>query len=345
MATSQKTNELGWMYFAPPKPKTDPPAPPVDYGLMSQIPGLNEIPPEAADEGQRGWIKESDSAYIRLAKQGGRQDLLQFRDPKPRSNEPKPYARCDWFYQEDNALHEQEAKGDDVKNDYEFLLPDYMVHDTYKGNENDNESQTDFKPQRCPYAADKQTVYEREGEGVTDKRIRIPEIKKPGFGVRADKMKDKPVRNVTIATPKSAKSSAGRKKNVEPTGEDRTTMARIIAGSYEQMWYDKLQEKLDLEHSHKPKGADGKHHMKPSKSEAGTRSEYQEVFSVATKDSRRPKYGRRAQSNDGGDGVNLKQEMAKIEKDVENMFKLSKFKNVPAKVDTNIGGHSVEVPS
>ena len=86
----------GWFYHAPPKPeKRDRVvAPP-----PSQIPGLSnvsQLPPE--HQSAHLVIRESDSKYIRLAKQGGRPDLLVMRTPEPPSCEPVGYPRCDWYY-------------------------------------------------------------------------------------------------------------------------------------------------------------------------------------------------------------------------------------------------------
>jgi hypothetical protein len=55
-----------------------------------------------------------------------------------------------------------------------------MVHEP-------NEPEADcgkFRPNRLPYAADRTTVYERDGRSATDKTQRLPESRKPGFGVR-----------------------------------------------------------------------------------------------------------------------------------------------------------------
>lgn len=52
----------------------------------------------------------TDTKYIRLAKKGGREDLLQFKEPKPRSKEPVSYPKNDWFYLEDNRMEEQNAE-------------------------------------------------------------------------------------------------------------------------------------------------------------------------------------------------------------------------------------------
>lgn len=69
----------------------------------SQIPGLCGDHPGAfpPDEPKRVVLRDTDSDYVRLAKLGGRQDLLRFRTPKPKSDKPVGYPRPDWYYQED----------------------------------------------------------------------------------------------------------------------------------------------------------------------------------------------------------------------------------------------------
>ena len=78
----------------------------------SQIPGLSDVsqlPPETPNG--RIWLRESDSNYIRLAKQGGRPDLLVMRAPEPPSDAPVGYPRCDWYY--DGATTSNTAANDE----------------------------------------------------------------------------------------------------------------------------------------------------------------------------------------------------------------------------------------
>lgn len=76
---------------------------------MSQIPGLNPIPPEET-EGPMSNVKPTDTDYIVLCKQGGRKDLLNFSPVfKPREP-PKSYPTVDWFYLEDNAMADRLEK-------------------------------------------------------------------------------------------------------------------------------------------------------------------------------------------------------------------------------------------
>ena len=87
----------------------------------SQIPGLSHLPDDSAMEMEddrafkRKWIRDTDSKYVRLAKGGGRHDLLTFRDPKPRADEAKLYPRVDWFDHEyvpedEEATQEQDTE-------------------------------------------------------------------------------------------------------------------------------------------------------------------------------------------------------------------------------------------
>lgn len=81
----------------------------------SQIPGLSNLPDDATIETEddrtfrRKWIRDTDSKYIRLAKKGGRQDLLAFREPKPKSDEAVEYPRVDWFDHEHPYDEEEET--------------------------------------------------------------------------------------------------------------------------------------------------------------------------------------------------------------------------------------------
>lgn len=86
-----------WMYHAPAKAQSKP----VGAPPPSQITCLSsgEIPPP--DMPPKMLIKETDSAYIRLAKKGGREDLLRMRSPKAVPTEPVGYPRVDWYYHED----------------------------------------------------------------------------------------------------------------------------------------------------------------------------------------------------------------------------------------------------
>ena len=45
---------------------------------------------------RRKWVRDTDSKYVKLAKGGGRKDLLAYRQQKPVGT-PIDYPRVDWF--------------------------------------------------------------------------------------------------------------------------------------------------------------------------------------------------------------------------------------------------------
>ena len=78
---------------------------------LSQVPGLSETSGEENDpfsKSKKGWIRDTDSKYIQMAKSGGRKDLLMFNGPNLRSNEPVAYPRVDWFDHQEPEVQERQ---------------------------------------------------------------------------------------------------------------------------------------------------------------------------------------------------------------------------------------------
>uniref|UniRef100_A0A3P9NS05 Uncharacterized protein n=1 Tax=Poecilia reticulata TaxID=8081 RepID=A0A3P9NS05_POERE len=74
-------------------------------GHISQIPGLSptiSTPPEEKLRGRRVAVLESDSDYVKLAKQGGHKGLLWHEDINVFT--PNPYKPPDWFCTESGDL-------------------------------------------------------------------------------------------------------------------------------------------------------------------------------------------------------------------------------------------------
>jgi len=83
-----------WYYYDIPE-NTGPltPAPPV-----SQIPLLNGLPPPQCEPiPQRRGGEGINSKYIKLAKAGGRKDLLLYKDFKNKEGDMQAYPRVEWF--------------------------------------------------------------------------------------------------------------------------------------------------------------------------------------------------------------------------------------------------------
>ncbi|KAJ8320026.1 hypothetical protein KUTeg_001613 [Tegillarca granosa] len=172
MASDRRIREAGWFYHAPAK-RTVPKEPPL-LPLTSQIPGLNNLPPQPEDE-PKALYRDTDSKYIRLAKKGGREDLLRFKEnANLREKAPVSYPRNEWFYLADNALEDAELE---EKKPYAFLLPEYMVHESHKPDGDDANYE---RPRRAPFAFDNKSAYEREGDSIKDKTLKLPEVVKSG---------------------------------------------------------------------------------------------------------------------------------------------------------------------
>jgi len=139
-----------WFYHAPAKAKSKEEGP-VGAPPISQIAGLcGQDQQESATEPNRYWIRETDSEYNRLAKQGGRPDLLNMRPRETAApSEAVGYAHCDWFYDNPSASNQQ-TEAESSKEPYEFKVPAYMTHpdpkprqsnDGYVGRGGDPQSQ------------------------------------------------------------------------------------------------------------------------------------------------------------------------------------------------------------
>jgi len=115
-------NGQDWFYHSPAsKGKSER----VNVPPASQIPGLSQlIPDDHANDRQqsRSCVRDSDSKYIKLAKQGGRKNLLQFHQKDTSSKEAQPYPRVHWFdHQQMTREQEQQILARSA-----WIPPDYM---------------------------------------------------------------------------------------------------------------------------------------------------------------------------------------------------------------------------
>lgn len=116
MIDKRITSKLSeWFYHAPSK-RTSKPA--KQAPAASQIPGIGGLKDEFVNPEQddrhfrRKWIRDTDSKYIKLAKKGGRKNLLAFSSPPSKPEEPVPYPRVDWFDHDHPADDEVDEFGD-----------------------------------------------------------------------------------------------------------------------------------------------------------------------------------------------------------------------------------------
>jgi len=138
---------------------------------ISQIPGWGSDVTAAAVPsfgGRRIGLFEHDSDYVRLAKMGGRANLLTHPDSaKMVPRERVAYSKPDWMVYEAFQPSPSRVKAN--------VIPDYMIHDRpvpshLPGGGNP------------PWAEDGQSCFRREGEDSVRsyKTTRIDNISKPG---------------------------------------------------------------------------------------------------------------------------------------------------------------------
>uniref|UniRef100_A0A8C6VKU8 Uncharacterized protein n=1 Tax=Naja naja TaxID=35670 RepID=A0A8C6VKU8_NAJNA len=126
--------------------------------LKSHIPGFGDFGGPYHDitfGARRKWIKDTDSEYVKLAKQGGRPDLLRhFTSPRKVS----PYCAPESHHI--FCLH--------VKSRVP-IMPDYMIHEEFN-----SDQPTRYKPKRGPFDFDTKSIWQRDAEDKENQKKREP---------------------------------------------------------------------------------------------------------------------------------------------------------------------------
>ncbi|XP_069816471.1 uncharacterized protein C7orf57 homolog isoform X2 [Dendropsophus ebraccatus] len=219
-----------WFYHAPLKQNEKTSR--VDIPPTSQIPGLSDLAEphnELKNEGRRKWIKETDSEYVKLAKQGGRPDLLKQSDP-PRKTQPVSYAFPDW-YSHEPLTPPSESTVAPIRN-----IPDYMIHEEFDEDRNDQKYET----RRGPFDFDQKTIWQRdveenEKENQYDKKVKLPAIN-PKF------MNDNTVTASGKGPPLTRAKDAklGKKCFFPPmpgNKSDSVNFGKLLSNGYGDEWY------------------------------------------------------------------------------------------------------------
>ncbi|XP_035579062.1 uncharacterized protein C7orf57 homolog isoform X3 [Zalophus californianus] len=153
-----------WYYHLPVKQSDKP----VDVPPASQIPGLSDLrePPNGHMPGSRRyWIKETDSEYVKLAKQGGQPDLLKHFVPGTRKGSPVAYCLPDWY------VHHSKPPTAGQRPTPAVSMPDYMVHEEVSP----DQTAGNYESRRGPFDFDVKTVWQREAE-EREKKKKTQEI-------------------------------------------------------------------------------------------------------------------------------------------------------------------------
>ncbi|XP_069107769.1 uncharacterized protein C7orf57 homolog [Argopecten irradians] len=337
--TAKKIKEAGWFYHAPARRKN---VEPVLVPPTSQIPGLNDpIEGEMAGDQVRPLYRDTDTKYIRLAKQGGRQNLLQFKENPKMSEKPcVGYPRSEWFYLEDNAIEDAATEPD--TNKYEFRVPEYMAHDVHQPSTDDGSLKG-----RTPYAYDRLSAYDREGKSLKDKTLKLPEVKRSGYGVRIAK----PPRVKSQHQERTKPSDVAKISQLErerphlkylplPEEEkDKAKMSKLLSFAYDKEWQDRItkwqaqQDKVRDKHRALV-AADTQMDKEPINTEYRTTIGKQ-LGSSYRRSEKGKKQGEQSYSTQSNPEQQPSDRSTKgMSKKEKELFKLSRFKNVPSKVDS-----------
>lgn len=212
-----------WYYHLPVKQSEKA----VDAPPASQIPGLSD--PREAPSGhtlglRRYWVKETDSEYVKLAKQGGRPDLLKHFAPGTTKGSPVAYSLPDWY------IHHSKPPTADQRQVPAVSIPDYMVYEEF----NPDQATGNFESRMGPFDFDMKTIWQREAEELEKekKKVRLPAIK--------SKYPSK------VGTPLGHREPAGSKLSFPPIPGQRpsspTNFSKLISNGYKDEW---LQQQAD----------------------------------------------------------------------------------------------------
>lgn len=204
-------------------------APPV-----SQIPGLSELrdPPNGHMMGtRRYWIKETDSEYVKLAKQGGRPDLLMHFAPGTRKGTPVAYALPDWY------VHHSKPSTATQRQGLAACMPDYMVHEEF----NPDLGNGNYESRRGPFDFDMKTVWQREAEELEKRKTKV---KLPAINSKYPSK---------AGTPMGPKDPAGSRFSFPPMPGQKpgspTNFSKLISNGYRDEW---MQQRADVDRSTPP---------------------------------------------------------------------------------------------
>ena len=145
-----ENEEIWYCYYVPSNRQERKDSKPLQRIPISQVPDLTKEAPikestELKEKKKFIRILETDSKYVKLAKAGGRKNLLCYRENERRNTTPKEYKVPEWYYHDDGTdkeikeLSEEEKykryKVTYGKRSYKTLIkskvykrPDYMTH-------------------------------------------------------------------------------------------------------------------------------------------------------------------------------------------------------------------------
>ncbi|MEE6514641.1 hypothetical protein FKM82_022949 [Ascaphus truei] len=310
-----------WFYQSPLKP-ADKSASDVALPPTSQIPGLSDLAEphnELMGESRRKWIRDTDSDYVKLAKQGGQPDLLKQMTPASKETSSGLYSLPDW-YSDESLIPPAEDPAVPLRN-----MPDYMFHEACPSEQLENR----YEMRKGPFDFDQKTVWQRESEDnekenhreVKGKKVKLPAIKQK---FPNDKNTDVPGKGPNATTAKE--ENLGKKCFFPPMPVSRNNepvnFSKLMSNGYGDDWF---QQRGDLEkkslqktkHSEKFKDAALSEYTK-RKGQRQINELHKRKINARVEDKRRSRLG----------------PVAGIQPE-KPLFKLRIFRDLPARVESH----------
>ncbi|KAM4877429.1 uncharacterized protein C7orf57 homolog isoform 1-T2 [Thomomys bottae] len=228
-STAHRYAPCEWYYHLPVKRSEKA----VDAPPASQIPGLSKLDDSHNEylPGMRRYlIKETDSEYVKLAKQGGRPDLLTHLGPGSTTGFPVAYSLPDWYIHHSKPATAQQREVPMVS------MPDYMVYEEF----NPNYTNGSYESRRGPFDFDMKTVWQREAEELEEKKkVKLPAIH--------SKYPSK------AGTPTGSKDSVGNRLSFPPMPGQKTNsptnFSKLISNGYRDEWLQQQRTDTDMKTS------------------------------------------------------------------------------------------------
>jgi len=325
----QKKVETEWMYHAPagayPIKQEAPPC--------SQIAGIGGIVEEHVHEDAppvRNRVLETDSEYVQLAKRGGRNDLLAFKQTGEKQATPQAYPRVDWYYLEDNALEKREEEKHAEPTPYHFQVPEFIAHQEYSPSQDDNTQSA--QPKRAPYNFDEVSAFQRN-KNPTDKNVHMPNVKPEGYGVRQNKMKNqhpqyKTVKPERARGPQSEMAATPKYQTCALAEDNPPEMSKILSMGYREEW----NAMRDEWQGSKTGGQMAQAQLSSASPKEKVVSEYQQQMYNRGRSGAKQRGGGRTRSKSSEERASLK---AREETKEKELFKMARFRNVGARTDSH----------
>nr|XP_033786361.1 uncharacterized protein C7orf57 homolog isoform X2 [Geotrypetes seraphini] len=217
---------------------------------LSQIPGLNDFSEtEKGTEHRKKWIRDSDSEYVKLAKQGGRPDLLKHYTYVP--NKPTvqhiAYAAPDWY------IHDEIAPKAEVA---QPTFPNYMVHEDFKPEHQSNR----YESRRGPFDYDVKTVWQRDAEeNEKENKEEKKQVKLPAIKTRFHHERN-PIASKRVPLTATGKDDHVGKKVIFPPmpvskSSDPVNFSKLMSNGYGDEWIQQNNER-EKKSQHKSKNSE-----------------------------------------------------------------------------------------